>query len=500
MNAKELMERIEGKKWNMIYWFSLFMGIVLARNLIEGFLEAGHELMRIEWLLLQYPLFYASIFLSYLLLLFVFSRERIERISKIMLMFFSVIILVPLIDFIVSGGKGYAIGYWFGGVQELAGKAMLLRELSGAPSVGQVVVVLLGAVLAAIYVVIKESSYLKGVITGIGFYIITVFYACLPMLLLIGFFGEGRALEFIQNDQKLFLLGGMLAGIYLFLIILQLLVLGYVYSREKLLEVLRNVRPLRALHYVLMVVIGVLLAINFSLQQINWSSAVFLCFSVFFAFQGSAGLNDFFDRGIDVVSNKERVLVKGVLTEREYKALIGLFFLLSVLFASIVGVNALILLFFCIALSVIYSVPPFRLKKFVLINGFVLALISLNCIFLGFAVQGIPLVFFPREIILLVLVVFTLGMNFKDLKDYSGDSREGIHNLLTLFGERNGKKVIGGMVFISYLLVPFILNELILLPFAVVFGSANFFFALKNREKLILLSYFLFVLIVIAFY
>ena len=39
---------------------------------------------------------------------------------------------------------------------------------------------------------------------------------------------------------------------------------------------------------------------------------------------------------------------------------------------------------------------------------------------------------FPKEVIFLVLICFTLGTNFIDIKDVKGDKLEGICNFLTL--------------------------------------------------------------------
>jgi 4-hydroxybenzoate polyprenyltransferase len=116
--------------------------------------------------------------------------------------------------------------------------------------------------------------------------------------------------------------------------------------------------------------------------------------------------------------------------------------------------------------------------------------------------QDQTLIQFPRKMILLILLVFTLAVNFKDIKDIEGDKKDGIWTILTILGEKRGKIVVAGLVLLSYLIVPYILDIPRLIIFSVICGAASFWIINRKKmnEKLFFLIYFVFLTLVICFY
>jgi 4-hydroxybenzoate polyprenyltransferase len=109
----------------------------------------------------------------------------------------------------------------------------------------------------------------------------------------------------------------------------------------------------------------------------------------------------------------------------------------------------------------VYSMPPLRLRRVPILSMFLISLACLTVTMLGFFLFSTDLHVdaFPRPLALLIILCFTLGANMKDLKDIEGDRAVGIMTIPTLFGEAWGRTIIGGMLFLSMMLVPVILSR-----------------------------------------
>ena len=69
----------------------------------------------------------------------------------------------------------------------------------------------------------------------------------------------------------------------------------------------------------------------------------------------------------------------------------------------------------------------------------------------------------------------------QDFKDMAGDRQNGIWTLPVIFGEKKAKIIIAVGVFVSFLASVFILNELRLFWWALLFGSSAFL-VIVNKE------------------
>jgi 4-hydroxybenzoate polyprenyltransferase len=218
--------------------------------------------------------------------------------------------------------------------------------------------------------------------------------------------------------------------------------------------------------------------------------------SISFAWFTAICLNDIADLDIDRLSNPMRPLPQEKLTREEIKMIGIVFFILCMLFASAIpnfAFRYLILTY--IGISYIYSCFPFRLKRFLGISKLSLAIAYLVIVLAGFVIfnKESNFIKFPKEVIGLILVCYTLALNFIDIKDIEGDRECSIKTIPTIFGENAAKKIIGCLFIIAYGLVPFILKKpnLFLLCFTI--GLINFFILTrpKLKEKYIFIIYYL---------
>jgi 1,4-dihydroxy-2-naphthoate octaprenyltransferase len=109
---------------------------------------------------------------------------------------------------------------------------------------------------------------------------------------------------------------------------------------------------------------------------------------------------------------------------------------------------------------------------------------------------------FPIRIVYLLMIVITIVFNAKDLKDEESDKKDNIWTIPVIFGEKTGRNIIAILVFLSYLLVPFILGFTKFPILSIIFGSMNFLIIKKKKERnsILLLLYFIYLLFCCVIY
>jgi 4-hydroxybenzoate polyprenyltransferase len=230
--------------------------------------------------------------------------------------------------------------------------------------------------------------------------------------------------------------------------------------------------------------------------------------AILFAFQFSIAVNDIFDIECDKVSNHSRPLVTGVLERKEYLRIGWIYLTFSLLFAFWISDNCLILTLGFILFYSVYSVPPLQLKRFFPISSLIIGIEALLAFLLGaFSLkEGAEIGSFDLRLPLFVFLIFALSSNIKDLKDIAGDRSCGIRTIPVIAGEIRGRKIIGFLVFLSYLLVPLALIETphssILFILSLLFGLINYLYLRRggSREEPVFYLYFLYLFLLAAGY
>lgn len=273
---------------------------------------------------------------------------------------------------------------------------------------------------------------------------------------------------------------------------------------NKLVVLVKNIRPYRSLHYAGLTIGGMIFGWAFIGGGFNILAAVGLVIAIVLAFQSAVVVNDYFDLEGDRVSNKERPLVKGSLTIGEYR-----FWGLSCLFISLllglaVGWVPFALICLFILLYFIYSTPPFRLKRFFPVNTSIIALDALLAVMIGFSFYSGKAIFadFPLQVAVMLGVGFLCAVNTITLKDIEADKKTGIKTIPVMLGEINGKRVIAGLTLLGYLSFPLILGIKPLLYPTIVFGLIGSVVVLRKRwsEGPYFVNYFAYLLMLVWFF
>jgi 4-hydroxybenzoate polyprenyltransferase/tetratricopeptide (TPR) repeat protein len=517
-----VIERLETSKIPWGYWLATFLGLVVARNLLEGALGPGRVLgfsyfasPSALMVLDHFQLFYASLFLALALILSSLSCERLGPVMKVMTPAWLLILLPPVLDFLVTRGQGLRITY----ILDLPPVLLSFfdpRVALERISPGQRVEILAASLLGASYVWLKTKALLRSVGAFAGVYLAIALHGFLPSAFarVVWFVSERAQAPAAAAYDAAFKSGGIVLEESRKLALLFLLTtcaLGWAAFRahapEKARALRANIRPLRSLHYVGMTIFGIALAgAIFASAGVGLGGAgdflgvIAVCAAVFFAFQASVLLNDIFDLETDRVSDPGRPLPSGALTRGNALLAVSVFSVAALLFALNVKYHTFLTLTLVFAVSLFYSAPPLRLKRIPVVATFVLGFASLLAALTGFSIIAEERAFalFPPRVAWLLILSFGLAFAAKDLKDAASDRATGTVSLPALLGPRAGRGVTAALVLLGYLLVPALLPYRGLGFVAIAVGSlsAALVFVWRRRVDQILLAvYLVFVLV-----
>ncbi len=456
--------RIESDETPLIYWLFGLLAIILVRNLMEGFLEANHHLLPAHYLFVDFAAAYALLFLALLLILKAVTGGRSESIAKVLVVLFTLILIVPVIDCIASSGQGYEIGYLNGDFEYLS--SMLLSYYGdGSATIGEKIEGLVFGSLLLIYIYIKTGSRIRSV-AGLGLSYVALFtWSAIPSLIYAvsnvffasplaggeviarGAFDKGFLIRYITPEVSLAVISILVAAAVSVVIFLE---------RKRLRLPTSLFRPLRTAHYALLAAFGSLLGYSVAgpLEHplYNYLFSFSFAVSIILLYQFASLLNDVFDRDAhERPGGKGNCLAAGTGLHLAFS-----FLAMSLLVGYSVGYAACAMLAIIAALAYLYSAPPFRLKRYPLLAPLALAGCALATVMGGFAVfageEGLGAL--PPEMAALLLVVYTLGVNYKDLKDYETDRERGVYTIPVVLGPDKGRTVISLLTAASFLLVP----------------------------------------------
>jgi len=529
----KLIGKIEEAKISFSQAMFGFFGIIGIRFFMENLSNPSPSFPAVPDLLtmVHYALFYAGAFLSTVLVLRIFVPD-IKKISKVVLFLLPIMWFPPLIDLIVSHGAGYQMAYIFAN-----GKALWndFLTIGGTPLFGgitpgiksEMVVLMLGL---AFYVFSKTKNIVSaGAALILGYCnifiwlaipsIIALFLgfagvplAASPSYFLIGQFAASHIpIHIVQPTEALSYAAAtgtvFNAGIsYILYLLDTALFAGWaiLYRPRFLKAFLRNCRPERIITFFSLIGVGILTAIKIENAQPfnNWVDVValiILLVAYFCAWIFAVGVNDIVDIDIDRVSNQDRPLVVGAVTEEEMRGANTFFLLWSFIGAFIVGYWAVFAMMLFTAAYYVYSAPPLRFKRVPILATFLISLASLSTAAAGFYFAS-PTQFssaFPGRLLILVIVFFTLVANIKDIKDIEGDRVAGIATIPAAIKGHTGKAIVGAMLAAAVLSVPVILSSAALFIPSLIAAALGYYFVVAEpyHEGNIFLLYFLYAII-----
>jgi len=499
-----------GLGWSFLAMLASCYGRGFLEGALEKFARLGFGLEPWQSLLMLFvhlPAFFMALFLWIILALHLVTGERVIRITRALAVGSPIILLPVLVDALFFGG-GYQL-YYLSSLRQIPEFFLYTfipwHHLQGA-SPGIRIEVALGCLAGAWYCWQKTRNWLKA---ASGF--LLVFLSCLwagswpiiiahlwsylvgPPALAANCFGHGGLVptDTAKYGLSFLLLLAILAPIYLRLMDGRLFRI-----------LLQSSRGWRIAHYSGMVVLGFvsgILAIGPAYPQLfsNPFDYLFLpaaVISIIAAFQSAVLINDIFDREADAYTGKPNPLTRQEMDGETARKWAGLYAAISLTWALVLGLSSLLIVLFILALSLVYSAPPLRIKRFYPLSTLTIALASLGSAWLGFSAFGREhtLALFPGKLAWFIITCFGLSFATKDLNDVEGDRRTRVQTLPVLMGQAAGRKVISVLVMAGYLLGPFILRNYWLLVPAALAGVTTVWMINRPRlnESLVFAVYF----------
>ncbi|MFZ1020084.1 MAG: UbiA family prenyltransferase [Minisyncoccia bacterium] len=467
-------------------WIISLVGIVLIRTFLEQFSSfrlKSFALIDIPTIV-HYSVFYLGSTLILMIILLFFGKTSLKEVSAVCIFGLFIICLAPIIDLVSGGIGGHIITYLI-----IPGKELVFRfftffggHTAYGITLGVQIETVLGIIFCYLFVYLNTKKISRAIAAAVVFYCFIFFLVSMPSFVALLSASQNNPTDtilqlissshIIQNNLYpsftapnlgLFDLGfnKIMLGINTIIAMLAVALLFFLAERKKFVALIKNSRPERIFHFFLLFLLGTVFAT--SAWSINWVDlqCYFLAFLSFvFAWLFSVCQNDIYDETIDSVSNKNRPIVAKELSKNDLSFASKIFLLFAFLCAY--SSSHYVLFFVCFFLLVyfIYSNPPLRLKRFVILNSFLVSLACLSVILAGFFLvnQDPSVLAFSPSLVLAIIIFFTAVANIRDIKDVEGDRADGIKTLPTILGIKKAKKIIAGIICFFFLLIPWYFN------------------------------------------
>ena len=516
-----IIEKLESQKMSLVAWLVTFFAIYFLRVLLEAY-SRGVDLFQFwtdspsfYFTLFKLPTFFLFWILFFILLLHFLTKEKIEKISRLAIFVAPFIILMPpLIDLIASGGRGISMH----GYTVLSGlpssvlnffQAFLMTILYGRQGIlffGETSSFMAPDALAINYGIRIQGGF---ILLGLIWYIFLKTKNIYRVLLgsVIAYLMESLVVVFVyavrvfdalpSHLNPFFSYWHKLFILYFIGVCLLASLWFYAYNKEKFISLVRNLRISRVAHNLVLLALGFYLGgiLTFDLQLGDIMLIILAVISLLLYWISAVGYDDLSDEKIDKISNPSRPIPDGKFTREEFSNLSNIFRIAAYFTAFVAGYAFFIFILLRSLVGYLYYAYPFRLKRFLIIATFTRSLTFLFTVYAGFLLISQNTIFdFPPKLAFFILIAFTLGITFKDIKDYQGDKASGIYTIPVIFGPEKGKKIIGLLTFAAFILAPLLFFDYFKILILPAFLSGTLSFYLIQKEEIKYKEFFLFLI------
>lgn len=491
----KIIEPIENNPASTGCWLLFFAVVILLRNFGDGLAwtyTIGHEthpsyphFFSILKVFNAYALVHIEMYLIVCCIMYFLTKENILKISKVVIVFWIISWIVPLWDYITIGGHPLQYGTDISNLPHVLLNFFNPFVRFERHSIGHKLELLFLCVGVATYVWIKSRNLLKTIAGGILSYlsfiilmgfihvtIMTPIYIIFPVFL--EYVPEelaGASLgDKLMGTPGLIFTNTQITGILLMIIIIFFLLIWFrVYAgKRNFINWVQNINWFKGLNYMSLTVAGIVFGIwrmenvrsNAFHNPIDYFASFMLCLAVFFAYLHVCAI-----RGIIV---KKKVRALNWASFKEQKIIIAALLFLA-LFAAL-NVTYWCLLYLIVFILIFYFImlPPLRIERLPVISNIFLALTYMFAFFTGFGLladrEAVHLL--PGHLWKAGFLAFALASAIK----YK--SRMQTKNL---------KILLGSMVFLAFVIVPFLLELKVLIIPAVIFGILEVFIVIRKK-------------------
>ena len=487
--ARLILEKIENypvKLWQLLFW----AGFILSfRFLLESQTDNRGRIIEFS-AIVSWSAFYLLTFFTIILIYHLFCRQDINKIAKVVLFFCFFIWLAPIIDWLFpfySNMSYVIVDSW-----DLVFKSYVSLALGGFYKTGASLGIKVELVFALFgsfgYLILQRAKWYKAVLGSlvVYFFIITLFL--LPTLQKFIYRAFG-----VDYHYSTTLMGFSIVVPSLLVILL----LFYFGAKEKLLIWLKSINWFRISIVWALMLIGLSLYYYQRFDPLDWANnfllyifkAIALAVVGFLIWQSIRLFNDLADYQADLESNNNNLLKSLSRADLINIAIIYLFSLIYL--ALLFSYDFLIIASVYLLIGYFYSFKPVHFKRHFVLSSLALGFNYLLAFWLGYVAffkAGDSLNLIPLKYNLLVFLIFSLAISFKDIKDSQSDAASGVKTILTEFSPKVAAKIISALIFICIALPAVFINPYLILPgvlaFAALYYITEKFADIKKRQLL----------------
>jgi 4-hydroxybenzoate polyprenyltransferase len=460
--VKKIQHFLESLDFSPLHIIGIISSLAFLRLFLENFSspEATGMFSPVVGII-SYASLYGMLLIFFTLLVAPLIKKSLLWTARVITVSFSIVLLTPIIDLVLSGGQGFCIAY----VQD-TGRSLLQHFvtflLPHAESCGITpglrIQVLLGVIGVAGLVWIMTRSWIKTFIGAIGAYIITFIGATFPILVssLVSTYGNNNfyhdALASLLTtihypSSSIFfevissnITTVLIARIALLLVILGIGIIWFFNDRISWkgwwLGSLRKI-PLAGIH-LLFLTFGLLLGFgsgSYHLLWPDWIAIILLYLSLFFTCWNVGAINDIEDVAIDTISNPERPMIRYHLSKETMQTIQHVSGIFALTAAILVNYNV----FFSIAFFIIaYTIHSsfIRLKRIWIGSSILISLSGVSAFIAGYLTLSPDQIVahLPLSVPLMIMGILLPYSIIKDVPDIKGDTEGSIHTLPVTFG------------------------------------------------------------------
>lgn len=541
-NIKKFIRSIENNNTSLGVWIISIFAIIGIRNLLENISSNRVGLNQIASYtsaFIHYPIFYFVALLGFILLFYFLSPKvtrDIAKTSKVLSFGLILIWLTPLLDLLLTAGKGSVIGYMvFNPENPWHTIFYIFTRPQGITSGIQIELIAIFC-LSSFYFFYKNRNFAITALNFISNYLWMFFLLSAPSLLVLienftknylnADFSSFNLLLNIPSFQKILaetssainytellaleikLWDFVDSWFWMILLVIFLNVWFYLSDKNKFSAFWKNSRPERILYYLSLIFIGFLIALKLDVYIWNFSffnilNLIVLGISLIASWLMQVNINDVYDIKTDSISNPKRPLIKNDLSVEDLKNYNLMLFLVIAFSALLLNYEILLLLAAWNAAYFIYSSPPFRLKCLPIFSNIFIGLAGAIAISMGFSLSSGGQWFdeFPTKLMIALIGILTLISYVKDIKDIEGDTAENIKTIPVVFGKKFGKLIISLLVLSATVLTSLLFNNSLLIIISIIFGIIAAFLINKKvfKESNLFILFFIYILLLLNF-
>jgi tetratricopeptide (TPR) repeat protein len=498
-----LAESVEELPIGLGRWLLILASIVVVRHFLEQ-LSALEKTLYFLSYFIHYPLAYLAPLLALSVLLAALSRERVERVTRLMLFAWLLTLLPPLIDLAIARASEtpQLIGYLLPRSATLWDAFVNLfnpafTRFQGTTA-GIRIEAALGCVLGSIYVFLKTRSPLRTGVAFVAIYATMFFFFALPPIVLavsrlfgadpgnvyLLFFGQASVHRAFANATPFAVSDLSNALVDLLVIVPILAVWLRMYSRQRFAALLATIDLVQVGFLVSLTVVGLVLAARLLMASrglpavahpFDAISIAGIVAASFFAAATASVARITLARPPSKVETAER---------RELLETAAFFFAFACLFALSVSYVTLTYVLTVLAITYLAYAPPLRLSRFPALAGFAVGAAGLFSLELGYSAYagGAASLWIPRSIVFLTLAAPTLALLGRDVWEgrVPGAGRPSPLRALGATGAR--WLALSGIILASLLPAIALRQPLLLVPGALV-GGAGALLVVRGRPS-----------------